>query len=76
MLDVVLQAAVAAQELDIGSVYPDSALLALLDVLFPAQRREAPILRDDKFLTSGEFVLRTSQSFDRGGTVLRAEVSI
>ena len=76
LLDVVLQAAVASQELDVGSVHPDPALLALLDVLFPAQRRKAPVLRDDKFLTPGELVLRSSQSFDRGGAVLRAKVSI
>ena len=43
-----------AEELDVGTVDLDLALLALLDVLLAAERGEAPVSGDDDLLATGE----------------------
>jgi hypothetical protein len=51
---VVLKVALVAEELDIGTVDLDLALLALLDVLLATERGETPVPGDDDLLATGE----------------------
>ena len=51
---VVCESTLVAEELDVGTVDPDLALLALLDVLVTLERSETPVLGDDDLLTTGE----------------------
>lgn len=51
---VVLESTLVAEELDVGTVDPDLALLALLDVLVALERSETPVLGDDDLLATGE----------------------
>jgi hypothetical protein len=53
-LDVTLEVALVAEELDVGAVDLDLPLLALDDVLVTAEIGEAPVLGDDDLLTAGE----------------------
>ena len=46
--------ALVAQELDVGAVDLDAALLALGNVLVAAEGGEAPVLGDDDLLAAGE----------------------
>lgn len=59
----------ATQELDVGTVLLELALLAQLDVLLAADGSEAPVLGDNDLLATGELVHGTAQSLDGGGTV-------
>jgi hypothetical protein len=52
--DVVGEVALVAEELDVGTVDPDLALLALLDVLLAAEGSETPHLGDNDLLATGE----------------------
>jgi hypothetical protein len=49
-----LEVALVAEELDVGTVDLDLALLALLEVLLTAERGETPALGDDDLLATGE----------------------
>ena len=62
--DVTLNRAFVPQELHIGTIYPDLAFGALLEIFVPAERCEAPILGDNDLLTAGELVLGATESFD------------
>ena len=64
-----LERALVPQELHVRTIHADLALLALGDVLLAAQRREAPVLRDNDLLAAGELVLATAESLDGGGAV-------
>jgi len=66
---VLLEVALIAEELDVGTVDLDLALLALLDVLLAAERGEAPVPGDDDLLAAGELVLATPQSLKSSGAV-------
>lgn len=52
--DVVGKVALVAEELDVGTVDLDLALLALLNVLLTAERGETPVPGDDDLLATGE----------------------
>lgn len=66
---VVCKGTLVAEELDVGTVDTDTALLALGDVLLAAERGEAPVLGDDDLLATGELVLGTTESLKSGGAV-------
>ena len=51
---VVLESTLVAEELDVGTVDPDLALLALLNVLLTLEGSETPVLGDDDLLATGE----------------------
>lgn len=68
-LDVLLDAAVVAEELDVGTVDLDTALLAEADVLLAAERSETPVLGDDDLLATRELVHGAAESLDGGRTV-------
>jgi hypothetical protein len=51
---VLFEVALVAEELDVSAVDLDAALLALGDVLFAAERGEAPVLRHNDFLAARE----------------------
>ena len=53
-LDVGLETAVGPQELDVGTVRLDLALLSLLHVLIAAQGGEAPVLGHNDLLAARE----------------------
>lgn len=58
-----------AEELDVGTVDLNTALLPHGNVLFTTERSETPVLADDDLLAAGELVHRAAQSLDSGGTV-------
>jgi len=58
-----------AQELHVSTINQNPSTSLLLHVFFTTKRSEAPILRDDDLLTTGELVLRATQSFEGGGTI-------
>jgi len=66
---VVLESTLVAEELNVSTVDPDLALLALLDVLVALERGETPHLGDNDLLATGELVLATHQSLEGGGAV-------
>jgi hypothetical protein len=68
-LDVVLNVTVVAQELNVGTVDLDLALLAKTDVLITAERSETPVLGNNDLLATRELVHRTAESLDGGRTV-------
>lgn len=68
-LHVLLNETVATQELNVGTVLLELALLAELDVLLAADGGEAPVLGDDDLLAAGELVHGAAESLDGGGTV-------
>lgn len=68
--DVVGEVALVAEELDVGTVDLDLALLALLDVLLTAERGETPVPGDDDLLAAGELVLASPESLESGGAVV------
>ena len=51
---VVRKVTLVAEELDVSTVDPDLALLALLDVLVALEGSETPVLGDDDLLATGE----------------------
>lgn len=64
---VVLKGTPGAEELDVGTVDADLALLALLDVLLAAKGGETPVLGDDDLLATGELVLGATESLNDVG---------
>lgn len=60
---------VATQELDVGTVLLELALLAHLDVLLAADGGEAPVLGDNDLLAAGELVHGAAESLDGGSAV-------
>ena len=68
-LDVVLDQTVATQELHVGTVLLELALLAQLDVLLAADGGEAPVLGDNDLLATRELVHGAAESLDGGSTV-------
>ena len=52
--DVVRESTLVAKELNVGTVDPDLALLALLNVLVALERGETPVLRDNDLLATRE----------------------
>ena len=66
---IVFQRPRILQELHVRPIRPDTTLLALLDVLLAAQRREPPVLGDDDLLPPGELVLRAAEGLDGGRAV-------
>ena len=52
--DVLSEVTLVAEELNVGTVDLDLALLALLDVLLALKRGETPVLRDDDLLATRE----------------------
>lgn len=51
---VVLESTLVAEELNVGTIDPDLALLALLDVLVALEGGETPVLGDDDLLATRE----------------------
>ena len=74
MSDVHLERTLVPQELNVSAIHTDLAFLALGDVLFAIEWREAPFLRDDDFLATWELVLAAAESFDGGCAVCRVIV--
>lgn len=70
---IALDRALVPQKLHVRPVDLDLALGAFLEVLFAAERREAPILGDDDLLPAGKLVLGAAESFDGGSAVCRGE---
>ena len=64
---VVGEGTLGAEELDVGTVDADLALLALLDVLLAAKGGETPVLGDDDLLATGELVLGATESLNDVG---------
>lgn len=52
--DVVGEVALVAEELDVGTVDLDLALLAEVNVLLALERSETPVLGDNDLLATGE----------------------
>lgn len=67
--DVILQATVVGQELNVGTVSLDLTSSPGVGVLLSPQRCETPVLGDNDLLSAGELVLGSSESFDGGSTV-------
>jgi hypothetical protein len=67
---VVIERTLGAEELDVGTVDPDLALLALLDVLVALEGSETPVLGDDDLLATGE-LLESVQSQTEFGIDIR-----
>ena len=59
----------ATQELDVGTVLLELALLAELEVLLAADGSETPVLGDNDLLATGELVLGTAEGLESGSTV-------
>lgn len=68
-LHVLLNETVTTQELDVGTIGLDLALLAKLDVVLAADGGETPVLGDDDLLATREFVHGAAESLDSSGTV-------
>lgn len=58
-----------AEELHVRTVGLEVSTVALLNVLFAAERGEAPVLGNDDLLAAGELVLGSAEGFDGGSTV-------
>jgi len=56
--------AVLGNELDVGTVLNELALVSHVDVVLLLVLGETPSLGDDDFLSAGEFVLGSSQGLD------------
>lgn len=59
----------ATEELNVGTVLEELALLAELDVLLAADGSETPVLGDNDLLATGELVLRAAEGLESGSTV-------
>lgn len=66
---VVGKLAVVRQELNVGTIDQDAAGSLLLEVLVAAKRGETPVLGDDNLLSTGELVLRSSESLKSESSV-------
>jgi len=60
---------VATEELNVGTVGAELALLAELDVLLAADGGEAPVLGDNDLLATGELVHRAAEGLESGSAV-------
>lgn len=67
---VVLEVALVAQELHVGTVVLESSLTTLRDVVLPGKRCETPVLGRNDLLASWELVLGATEGLDGGGSVL------
>lgn len=67
--DVVLEVAVVAEELDVGTIDEDTAGGLALEVLLAAEGGEAPVLGDDDLLATRELVLGAAESLQGETTV-------
>lgn len=74
-LHIVLQGTVVAQELHVGTIHLNAAGGLLLQVLVAAERGEAPVLRDDDLLATGELVLGAAEGLKGKSTVCLSFVS-
>lgn len=68
-LHVLLDQTVATQELDVGTVLLELALLAELDVLLTTDGGEAPVLGDNDLLATRELVGGAAHGLNGGGAV-------
>jgi hypothetical protein len=68
-LHVAVEAALVAEELNVGTVHQDGTGGLLLQVLLAAERGEAPVLGDDDLLPAGELVLGATEGLESGGLV-------
>ena len=59
----------ATEELNVGTILEELALLAELDVLLTADGGEAPVLGDNDLLATRELVLRAAEGLESGSTV-------
>lgn len=59
-----LEGSLGFDELDVGAVVLDGALLASPLILESGQTGEAPLVGDDDFLSAGEFVLGSPEGFE------------
>jgi hypothetical protein len=73
---IVRQLSTVSQELHISTIHLNTTLLAQVDVLFTAERSEAPVLGHDDLLAAGELVLRAAEGFDGRGTVCEVLVQL
>jgi len=67
---VVLEVALVAQELHVGTVVLEPSFTTLLDVVLPGERCETPVLGRNDLLASWELVLSATEGLDSGGSVL------
>jgi hypothetical protein len=67
--DVVGKVTLVAEELDVGTVNLDLALLAEVNVLLAFERSETPVLGDDDLLATRELVLATPESLESDSAV-------
>ena len=66
---VVIERTLGAEELDVGTVDPDLALLALLDVIVALEGGETPVLGDDDLLATGELLPLVQTQTGSGGSI-------
>lgn len=68
-LDVLGERTLVAQELNVGTVDLDAALLPEANVLSAAERSEAPVLGDNDLLATRELVHGSAEGLDGGSLV-------
>lgn len=68
-LHVLLKVSVVGKELNVGTIHLDATSSLLLEVLLTSERSETPVLGDDDLLSTGELVLRSSESLKSEATV-------
>jgi hypothetical protein len=68
-LDVLLDLTMATEELNVGTILAELALLAELNVVLTANGGEAPVLGDNDLLAAGELVHGAAESLQSGGAV-------
>lgn len=66
---VLLEVAVVAEELDVGTVDEHAAGSLAVEVLLATERGEAPVLGDDDLLATRELVLGAAESLKSEMTV-------
>lgn len=72
---VLLEVAVVAEELDVGTIDLDVASSPLLQVLLATERSEAPVLGDDELLLARELVPGAAERLEGVGAVCDPNVS-
>jgi len=65
----VLELAVVAEELNVGTVHQNGTSSLLLQVLVATEGGEAPVLGDDDLLPAGELVLGAAEGLESGSLV-------
>jgi hypothetical protein len=68
-LDVALDCALVPQELNVGTIDQNAALLLEFDILVASERSETPVLADDDLLATGELVHGSSKGLDGSSTM-------